>query len=182
MFAATHARIEHDDRARTRSTGCASIIRTACASRWNISSGCARCCREGRIYVEKILENDERLKEDWPIDGTVGYEFLAKVNRLWMDDQRTDVLTATYADFTGHPVNFGALVREKKRAIVESTFSADHRPLGRGGAQDRARRLANPGLEPASAARGTGAADRRRCPSIEPIARSTLCTRTTSAS
>jgi (1->4)-alpha-D-glucan 1-alpha-D-glucosylmutase len=80
---------------------------------------------QGRIYVEKILENDERLKEDWPIDGTVGYEFLAKVNRLWMDDQRTDVLTATYSDFTGHSVNFAALVREKKRAIVESTFSAD---------------------------------------------------------
>ena len=80
---------------------------------------------QGRIYVEKILENDERLKEDWPIDGTVGYEFLAKVNRLWMDDQRTDVLTATYSDFTGHSVNFGALVREKKRAIVESTFSAE---------------------------------------------------------
>jgi (1->4)-alpha-D-glucan 1-alpha-D-glucosylmutase len=81
---------------------------------------------QGRIYAEKILENDERLKEDWPIDGTVGYEFLAKANRLWMDDQRTDVLTATYFDFTGHPVNFAALVREKKRAIVESTFSADH--------------------------------------------------------
>jgi (1->4)-alpha-D-glucan 1-alpha-D-glucosylmutase len=84
---------------------------------------------QGRIYVEKILENDERLKEDWPIDGTVGYEFLAKVNRLWMDDQRTDVLTATYADFTGHSVNFAALVREKKRAIVESTFSTDHERL-----------------------------------------------------
>jgi (1->4)-alpha-D-glucan 1-alpha-D-glucosylmutase len=84
---------------------------------------------KGRIYVEKILENDERLKDDWPIDGSVGYEFLAKVNRLWMDDQRTDVLTATYSDFTGHSVNFAALVREKKRAIVESTFSADHERL-----------------------------------------------------
>jgi (1->4)-alpha-D-glucan 1-alpha-D-glucosylmutase len=84
---------------------------------------------QGRIYVEKILENDERLKEDWPIDGTVGYEFLAKVNRLWMDDQRADVLTATYADFTGHSANFAALVRETKRAIVESTFSADHEQL-----------------------------------------------------
>jgi (1->4)-alpha-D-glucan 1-alpha-D-glucosylmutase len=79
---------------------------------------------EGRIYIEKILENDERLKSDWPIDGSVGYEFLAKVNRLWMDDQRTDVLTATYADFTGHSVNFGKLVREKKLAILETTFSA----------------------------------------------------------
>jgi len=81
---------------------------------------------QGRIYAEKILENDERLKEDWPIDGTVGYEFLAKVNRLWMDDQRADVLTAAYFDFTGHPVNFAALVRRKKRGIIESTFSAEH--------------------------------------------------------
>jgi (1->4)-alpha-D-glucan 1-alpha-D-glucosylmutase len=83
-----------------------------------------RVLPRARIYVEKILENDERLKEDWCIDGTVGYEFLAKVNRLWMDDQRTDVLTATYSDFTGHSVNFGQLVREKKRAILETTFSA----------------------------------------------------------
>jgi (1->4)-alpha-D-glucan 1-alpha-D-glucosylmutase len=84
---------------------------------------------EGRIYIEKILENDERLNGDWPIDGTVGYDFLAKVNRLWMDDQRTDVLTSTYSDFTGHSVNFGKLVREKKRAIIESTFSAAHEQL-----------------------------------------------------
>jgi (1->4)-alpha-D-glucan 1-alpha-D-glucosylmutase len=88
-----------------------------------------RLLPEGRIYIEKILENDERLNGDWPIDGTVGYDFLAKVNRLWMDDQRTDVLTATYSDFTGHSVNFGKLVREKKRAIIESTFSAAHEQL-----------------------------------------------------
>jgi (1->4)-alpha-D-glucan 1-alpha-D-glucosylmutase len=88
-----------------------------------------RMLPDGRIYIEKILENDERLKEGWPIDGSVGYEFLAKVNRLWMDDQRTDVLTATYADFTGHSVNFGRLVREKKRAILETTFAASHELL-----------------------------------------------------
>ena len=81
---------------------------------------------QGRIFVEKILENDERLKEDWPVDGTVGYEFLAKVNRLWMDDQRADALTAIYFDFTGHSVNLAKLVREKKRAIIESAFSAEH--------------------------------------------------------
>ena len=84
-----------------------------------------RLLPDGRLYVEKILENDERLPEDWPIDGTVGYEFMAKVNRLWMDDRRIDAFTGTYADFTGHSVNFSALVREKKREIVESTFSAD---------------------------------------------------------
>ena len=88
-----------------------------------------RLLPQGRIYIEKILENDERLNADWPIDGTVGYEFLAKVNRLWMDDQRIDVLTATYADFTGQPVDFGKLVREKKREILDSTFSAAHQEL-----------------------------------------------------
>lgn len=88
-----------------------------------------RVLPEGRIYIEKILENDERLKENWPIDGTVGYDFLAKVNRLWMDDQRADVLTATYSDFTGHSVNFGKLVREKKSAILETTFAASHELL-----------------------------------------------------
>ena len=52
--------------------------------------------------------------DDWPIDGTVGYEFLAKVNRLWMDDQRTDALTATYADFTGHSGEFRQIGAGKK--------------------------------------------------------------------
>ncbi len=80
---------------------------------------------EGRIYVEKILENDEKMPDEWPIEGTVGYDFMSKVNRLWMDDQRIDLLTAAYADFTGHSVNLTKLIREKKRAIVESSFPAD---------------------------------------------------------
>jgi len=84
-----------------------------------------RLLPRGRIYAEKILEGDERLHADWPIDGTVGYEFLAKVNRMWMDDQRGHALTGIYSDFTGHPVDVGALIREKKRAILDSTFRVD---------------------------------------------------------
>jgi (1->4)-alpha-D-glucan 1-alpha-D-glucosylmutase len=79
----------------------------------------------GHIYTEKILENEELLREEWPVDGTVGYDFLSKVNRLWMDDEKADMLTAAYSDFTGHSVNFPALVREKKREIIETTFAAD---------------------------------------------------------
>jgi (1->4)-alpha-D-glucan 1-alpha-D-glucosylmutase len=83
----------------------------------------------GRIYVEKILDTEERLPARWPIDGTVGYDFLAKVNRLWMSDQHTDSLTSTYADFTGHSVNLGALIREKKDYIVRYAFAHDHQRL-----------------------------------------------------
>jgi (1->4)-alpha-D-glucan 1-alpha-D-glucosylmutase len=83
---------------------------------------------QGRIYVEKILDNEERLA-NWPIDGTVGYDFLAKVNRLWMSDQHSDKLTSTYADFTGHSVDLGALIREKKDFIVGHAFAFDHQRL-----------------------------------------------------
>ncbi|MGH8047085.1 MAG: malto-oligosyltrehalose synthase [Chthoniobacterales bacterium] len=80
---------------------------------------------DGRIHAEKILDSEETLPDDWPIDGTVGYEFLSKVNRLWMDEEKADALTSVYADFTGHPVNYSALVREKKLAIIEAHFIAD---------------------------------------------------------
>jgi (1->4)-alpha-D-glucan 1-alpha-D-glucosylmutase len=79
----------------------------------------------GRIYVEKILDNDETLHTGWDVDGTVGYDFLAKVNRLWMSDQKIDALTAAYFDFTGQTVNLPALIRQKKREILAGSFSAD---------------------------------------------------------
>jgi (1->4)-alpha-D-glucan 1-alpha-D-glucosylmutase len=84
---------------------------------------------DGRIYVEKILDTEERLPASWPIDGTVGYDFLAKVNRLWMSDQHSDKLTSTYADFTGHTVDLGALIREKKDFIVGHAFAYEHQRL-----------------------------------------------------
>jgi (1->4)-alpha-D-glucan 1-alpha-D-glucosylmutase len=84
---------------------------------------------QGRIYVEKILETEEHLPAAWPIDGSVGYDFLAKVNRLWMSEQHIDRLTSTYADFTGHSVDLGALIREKKEYIVGYAFAYDHQRL-----------------------------------------------------
>ncbi len=80
---------------------------------------------DGRIYAEKILEADERLRADWPVNGTVGYDFLSKVNLLWMDGHKSDALSAIYADYTGHTVNLPKIVREKKAEILASLFSAD---------------------------------------------------------
>jgi (1->4)-alpha-D-glucan 1-alpha-D-glucosylmutase len=84
---------------------------------------------DGRIYVEKILDSEEGLPTTWHVDGTVGYDFLAKVNRLWMSDQKLDSLTATYFDFTGQSVNLAAVVRQKKREILAVSFSSDLKRL-----------------------------------------------------
>lgn len=94
----------------------------------------------GRVLVEKILDEEELLRPDWPVDGTVGYDFLSRVNRLWMDGQKKDALTAFYSDFTKQSVNFPALVRERKRAVVERTFASELERL-----TDRALALAGVG-------------------------------------
>lgn len=79
----------------------------------------------GPIYVEKILDEEETLPEDWPVDGTVGYDFMNRVNRLWMDETRADALTSIYADFTGHPTNYLKLVREQKEFVLSRHFLGD---------------------------------------------------------
>jgi (1->4)-alpha-D-glucan 1-alpha-D-glucosylmutase len=80
---------------------------------------------DGRIYLEKILDSSEKLRAGWPVDGTTGYDFLAAVNRLWMDPEKAEVLAGIYAEFTGHPTDLSRITRETKARIIEETFSAE---------------------------------------------------------
>ena len=45
-----------------------------------------------RVWVEKILDPGEPLR-DWPVEGTVGYEFLNDVAALFVDPTGEDALT-----------------------------------------------------------------------------------------
>jgi len=72
--------------------------------------------------IEKILQPGEELPDDWPVDGTVGYEFLNKLNGLFIKSQSQRALAGFYADFTGEPVDAGKMVREKKRLVLETLF------------------------------------------------------------
>ena len=47
------------------------------------------------MWVEKILDPDERLR-DWPVSGTVGYEFLNDVCALFVDPAGEAALTALW--------------------------------------------------------------------------------------
>ena len=60
--------------------------------------------RSGRhfyLVVEKILSNHERLRADWPVDGTTGYDFLNQVLALLIDGSAESAFTECYAEFTG---------------------------------------------------------------------------------
>jgi (1->4)-alpha-D-glucan 1-alpha-D-glucosylmutase len=50
-----------------------------------------------RIWVEKILDPGEPLR-DWPVEGTVGYEFLNDAAALFVDPAGEETLTGLFPD------------------------------------------------------------------------------------
>lgn len=77
------------------------------------------------IIAEKILEPGERLPEAWPIDGTTGYDFLNRVNNLFVNPEGEAMLTGFYEEFTGQTADFARLAREKKHQILRVTFGGE---------------------------------------------------------
>ena len=69
-----------------------------------------------RVWVEKILDPGEALRE-WPVEGTVGYEFLNDVAALFVDPAGEEALTAL------HPEPFAPT--EAKLEQVRTTFAPE---------------------------------------------------------
>jgi (1->4)-alpha-D-glucan 1-alpha-D-glucosylmutase len=80
---------------------------------------------EALVVVEKILESDERLCENWPVEGTTGYDFTNAVNGLFVDPASEEALTRLYRDFTGEERDYETMLREKKRFALRELFAGD---------------------------------------------------------
>jgi (1->4)-alpha-D-glucan 1-alpha-D-glucosylmutase len=80
---------------------------------------------EGRIVVEKILEAGEQLREDWPVDGTTGYDFLNQLNGLFVDPDSEATLTGLYRDLTGVSADYDSVLAGKKRLVLDQLFAGD---------------------------------------------------------
>src|SRR6185369_9112037 len=80
---------------------------------------------EAWIVVEKILETGETLPDDWPVDGTTGYDFLNRVGGLFVDPAGEAPLSALAADFTGQATDWPALVRDKKLLVLTELLASD---------------------------------------------------------
>ncbi len=99
-----------------------------------------------RVWVEKILHPGEELP-DWPVSGTVGYEFLNDVCGLYVDPAGEHPLLALWAEVTGDDRAFGAVALEAQLEQAETTFRREVDWLvrlsgGRFEAHDIARALA----------------------------------------
>ncbi|NUW36663.1 malto-oligosyltrehalose synthase [Nonomuraea sp. SMC257] len=79
--------------------------------------------------VEKILIGHERLPDDWPCDGTTGYEVLNRVNGLFVDPAGRQPLLELFTRLTGQPADYGEVVARSKREVLDLFFGAEVRRL-----------------------------------------------------
>ncbi len=83
------------------------------------------------VVVEKILEPGEALAAEWPVAGTTGYDFLNRVNGLFVDPCGEGALTDFYAEFTGQTDGYSDLVRTQKRLALTRLFESELAHLAR---------------------------------------------------
>ena len=152
--------------ARASSTGCGSTIRTGSPTR---PATCARL-RDGgaeHVWVEKILDPGEQLR-DWPVEGTVGYEFLNDVAALFVDPAGEAPLTDLWVELSGDDRPFGEVAFEAKLEQARD----DVRARGRAAAARRAARRRRARARARLAARSTApTSSRGRAASRTPTAR-----------
>ena len=81
------------------------------------------------IFVEKILSDGERLRDDWPVDGTTGYEFLNELEDVFIDPEGFAEIDALYRRFRHltASVTFRAIAREGKLAMLRGSLRVDVR-------------------------------------------------------
>jgi (1->4)-alpha-D-glucan 1-alpha-D-glucosylmutase len=81
------------------------------------------------VWVEKILDPGEQLR-DWPVDGTVGYEFLNEVAALFVDPAGERTLTALWQEVSGDGRPFSAWASDAKLEQASTTFKPELERLG----------------------------------------------------
>lgn len=77
------------------------------------------------IVGEKILSPDEKLPEDWPVFGTVGYDFLNPLNGIFVAMANEKAFNEIYERFIRSKMDYQDLVPEKKRLIMTDSMSGE---------------------------------------------------------
>jgi (1->4)-alpha-D-glucan 1-alpha-D-glucosylmutase len=77
------------------------------------------------VLVEKILEPGENLPNDWPVDGTVGYDFTNLVNGILIDHGNERHFTNLYHRVIGGNVVVEQLVYDSKKLIMHRALASE---------------------------------------------------------
>ncbi len=86
------------------------------------------------IVVEKILSPGEKLREEWPVQGTTGYEYLNDLEALFLDPDGARAIVGGYLELLPRGLraklqDFQDVAIRGKLRILGSSLSADVRRL-----------------------------------------------------
>jgi (1->4)-alpha-D-glucan 1-alpha-D-glucosylmutase len=84
-----------------------------------------RASGEAYIVVEKILEPAEDLPAAWPVEGTSGYDFVTRIDNLFVDCANEGAMSDCYARFTGQAEHYEEIVHAAKHQIMREDLAAE---------------------------------------------------------
>jgi (1->4)-alpha-D-glucan 1-alpha-D-glucosylmutase len=82
------------------------------------------------LLVEKILGPGEKLRADWPVHGTTGYEFANQATAVLVDRSAERRLTESYNRFVGRQLSFSELAYRAKKLVMQSSMASEVNVLG----------------------------------------------------
>ena len=82
------------------------------------------------LLVEKILGTEEHLTSDWLCHGTTGYDYLALVNQLFIQETHQRQIEQVYSRFTKQSLHYDDLIYDCKNLIMTSSMSGEINALG----------------------------------------------------
>lgn len=77
------------------------------------------------VVLEKIVERGEHIPQEWPVDGTVGYEFANLVNGVFIDRRSERSFTRLYHRLIEDAPNPDDLVYESKKLTLNTALSSE---------------------------------------------------------
>ena len=77
------------------------------------------------VVAEKILSDDEELPEDWPVAGTTGYDFLNRLNGLFVARENRAALDHAYRSFTGIEDELQSIIYAGKEHILATSLKSE---------------------------------------------------------
>ncbi|WP_431642651.1 malto-oligosyltrehalose synthase [Enterobacter mori] len=81
------------------------------------------------ITVEKILAKGEQLPAEWPVSGTTGYEFIASLAEVLVDDNSLARLEKVHNETLGVTVDRQNALRDAKGLMTDRNFEGEFTTL-----------------------------------------------------
>lgn len=78
-----------------------------------------RLGKECYLVVEKITMGDEALPPSWPVQGSSGYDFSAKLTPLYIDSAGFCAIEKLYREFTGREESFEEVAVRSKIEVMK---------------------------------------------------------------